>query len=141
MVYHNRHCNWLHYYIANVNQLEQQENMYLWQKYCNMFLSSFRIVTDPFTNGLKDNALSLHIEFIVVKDVTEFLHSQLKELLTGNNFFKVIQDDLECLLLQLGAVVGVAEPPDDKAVVSREHLHQEVKTSLHNAHDVELVCC
>lgn len=139
MVYHNKRYNWLYYYI--VNQLEQQENMYLWQKYCNMFLSSFRSVTDPLTNGLKHNVLSLHIQFVMVKDVAEFLHSQLKELLTGNNFFKVIQDELECLLLQLGAIVGVAEPPDDKAVVSRQHLHQEVKTSLDNAHDVELVCC
>lgn len=106
-----------------------------------MFLSSFRSVTDPLTNGLKHNALSLHIKLIMVKDVTEFLHRQLKELLTGNNFFEVIQDELECLLLQLGAVVGVAEAPDGEAVVSREHLHQEVTTSLYNAHYVELVCC
>lgn len=106
-----------------------------------MLLSSFRSVTDPLTNGLKHYAFSLHIEFIMVKDVAEFLHRQLKKLLAGNNFLKVIQDELECLLLQLGAVEGVAKPPDDKAVVSRERLHQEVTTSLYKAHDVELVCC
>lgn len=106
-----------------------------------MFLSSFRNVTDPLTNCLKHNVLTLHIEFIMVKDVTEFLHRQLKELLAGNNFFKVTQDDLECLLLQLGAVVGVTELPEGKAVVSGERLHQEVTASLYNAHYVELVRC
>lgn len=106
-----------------------------------MLLSSFRSVTNPVTNGLKHNALSLHVKFIMVKDVTEFLHRQLKKLLTGNNFLKVIQDELECLLLQLGAVASVAEPPDGKAVVGREHLHQEVMANFYNAHYVELVCC
>lgn len=106
-----------------------------------MFLSSLRSVTNPLTNGLKHHALTLHIKLIMVKDVTEFLHRQLKELLTGNNLFEVIQDELEGLLLQLGAVAGVAEPPDDNAVVSREHLRQEVAANLHNAQYVELVCC
>lgn len=98
-----------------------------------MFLSSFRIVTDPLTDGLKHNALIFHIKFIVVKDVAKFLHRQLMELLTGNNLIKVIKDKLECLFLQLGAVADVAELPDADAVLSREHLHQEVATNFYNS--------
>lgn len=120
-------------------KLEQEDNGYLWQEYCKMLLSSFWIVTDPLTDGLKDKALVFHIKFIMVKDVTEFHHRQLMELPTGNNLFKVIEDKLEGLLLQLGAVMDVAELPDADAVVSREHLHQEVTTSLYNPHYIELV--
>lgn len=104
-----------------------------------MLFSFFRYVGDPVKDGLKHSTLLSHIEVVSIKDVTEFLQSELQELFTENNLFKVVNDIAVGLALQFRGEADVGEVPDADAVLWVELLLQEVAAGLYNVHYIELI--
>ena len=105
-----------------------------------MCLSFFRSVGDPVKDSLEHSSLLAHIEVVSFKDVTEFLHSEILKLFTGNNLLKVIENKLVGLSLQLKAGEE-CELPDADAVLWAELLPQEVAAGSYYVFYVELIGC
>lgn len=109
---------------------------YLREGYSDIVFPFIRLVADPLNDGLIHSTLIFHVEVISTKEVSEFIHSELLDLVTRSNLLKVINDVVVGLALQFEGVADVGELPDADAVLRAELLPQEVAADTYKVHHI-----